>query len=254
MEYAVPDSRRAPTIHLIPCILKLFLSFVIVISVIVGYALSFKVVKFGPVSLGLYGLILLIDFLIQFSCALLNRRSVNNIAAAAHFADSEKAYSPSGPRADISIAVVGYREDDEAWRRCLRSLQQQTLRPRAFVAVVDGNDWEDMPMADAFATEFRDQNATIIHLPVLLSSIYRKIYHDSLLASGEPAPGHLVTFWRWLRNSRTNGELNALRAARERIIQEVLAWEAKYSISDYSAVCFTQPHGHKRVSMSCSPF
>jgi hyaluronan synthase len=247
-----PQGRQLPSIRLLPCVFKLALSFSLVTSLIVGYALSFKVVKFGSVSLGLYGVILLVDFLVQFGCALLNRRSVNQIAAKAAppgggIADEKARGATEGPVADISIAVVGYREDEVAWRKCLRSLQQQTLRPRALIAVVDGNDAPDMIMADAFESEFEGQDAIVVHLPVLLSSIYRETYFDVLANSGEVAPGLFTTFWRWLRNTSTAGQIEALKAARARVIHEVLSWKRAYELDSHSAVCFTQPHGHKRV-------
>jgi hyaluronan synthase len=247
-----PEGRRPPRIRLIPCIIKLVLSFGLVSSVIVGYALAFKVVKIGPLSLGLYGVILLVDFLMQFSCALLNRRAVNRIAAvhalgAARDTDIEKASSQaSEPRADISIVAVGYREDEDTWRKCLRSLQQQTLQPRSLIVVVDGNDSADMVMADIFRAEFKGQNAKVIHLPVLLSRIYRETYNETL-AAGKAAPGGMTTFWRWLRAVRTPNEVEAHKVARDRIINEVLTWDNTDPISSYSAVCITQPHCHKRV-------
>ena len=252
-----PEGRRPPKISVIPCIIKLFLSFGLVTSIIVGYALAFKVVEFGPVSLGFYGIILLADFLVQFSCAVLNRRSVNRIAALASGETgniaNEKALGSSGePRADISIAVVGYREDEESWRKCLRSLQTQTLQPRSVIAVVDGNAPEDMVMANAFETEFAGPNATVIHLPVLLSRIYGETYKEALEASGEQTPGRMTMFWRWIRNVTTPGQLKAQHTARERIANEVRSWEEKYGLTDFSAVCFTQPHGHKRVSFAAA--
>jgi hyaluronan synthase len=248
-----PEGRRLPKISLIPCIIKLFLSFGLVTSIIVGYALAFKVVHFGPVSIGFYGIILFADFLMQFTCATLNRRSVNRIAALASGemgnVANEKALDSSGePRADISIAVVGYREDEESWRKCLRSLQTQTLRPRSVIAVVDGNAPEDMVMANAFDAEFAGPNAKVIHLPVLLSRIYGETYREALQASGEPTPTLFTRIWRWLRNVTTPAQFNAQKKARNRVIEEVRSWERTYSITDYSAVCFTQPHGHKRVS------
>jgi len=249
-----PEGRQPPKVRIFPCIIKLVLSFVLVMSLIVGYALSFKVVTVGPLSIGLYGIILLVDFLVQFSCAMLNRRDVNRIAAQAKGATddiaNEKASTPSEPQADISIAVVGYREDEDAWRKCLRSLQNQTLRPRSLVAVVDGNDAPDLVMSDAFDAEFQGQNARVINLPVLLSEIYQKTYHKTLAACGEDAPGLMGTLARWFNNRQTPGEAEAHRVARERIMHEVATWESYYSISSYSAVCFTQPHGHKRVSLS----
>jgi hyaluronan synthase len=248
----VPEARRPPSVHLIPCIVKVVISLSLVISVIVCYALSFKVFHYGPVSLGLYGVILVVDFAIQFTCALLNRLSVNRIAAKASGkagnSDSEKGLGTDQPRADLSIAVVGYREDTEAWRKCLRSLQQQTLKPRSIIAVVDGDEEPDMVMADAFAGEFERKSSKVIKLPVLLSSIYQDVYTEVLAASGEKPPGRLARFWRWIRKMSTPGEIEAHQVARERIRAEVTEWDRLYDLRSCSAVCFAQPHRQKRVS------
>jgi hyaluronan synthase len=235
-------------------------------SLLVGYALSFKVVEIGPLSLGLYGIILVVDFLVQFGCAMMNRRAVDRIARRAGLANAgeketetgmanEKAFVPRYERrADIGIAVVGYREDDDAWRKCLRSLQRQTLPPRAVIAVVDGDDAPDVVMADAFKDEFRREaegGTKMVHVDVLLSDVYRDTYREALMLAGGgeggAGEGRVRKVWRWLRNQRTFEEVEAHRVARDRVVKEVAAWDALYAFSGASAVCFTQPHGHKRV-------
>jgi hyaluronan synthase len=113
---------------------------------------------------------------------------------------------------------------------------------------VDGNATEDMVMANAFDAEFAGPNAKVIHLPVLLSRIYGETYREVLEASGEAPPRRFTRIWRWLRNVTTPAQLDAQKKARDRVIEEVRSWEETYRITDYSAVCFTQPHGHKRVS------
>jgi hyaluronan synthase len=210
------------------------LSLSLLLALVVGYAMCFKVVKIGPLSLGLYGVILLVDFLIQFSCAILNRRSVNRIAAQASgsvsdIADENALGQRGEPRADISIAVVGYREDEDAWCKCLRSLQHRTLRPRSIIAVVDGNESADMVMANAFVCEFRGHDIKVIHLPILLSEIYRETYYEALSASGGLPSGRMAILWHWLQNKNTPGEVGAHMVARDRIIHEVSGWESVYS-------------------------
>ncbi|KAJ7594665.1 hyaluronan synthase 2 [Mycena floridula] len=245
MDIQAPLGRTLPTIYIIACIIKFLLSMVLVASLIVGYALSFKVVTIGPVSLGLYGIILLTDFLVQFSCALINRIKVNRIAARAK-RDNETAVM----NGDISIAVVGYREDDGAWRKCLRSLQQQTWTPRAIIAVVDGNEAPDLQMANAFGDEFHGKSVAVIHLPILLSTVYKEAYVRALATAGNThKPNKAVRFWRWLRNTTTLNQLMAHKHAREEIISCVAQWEEEFNITNFDAVCFSQPHGHKRTAM-----
>jgi len=234
--------------HAITCIVKLILSFGLVVALVVGYALSFHVFTLGPWSLGMYGIILLADFFVQFTCSLLNRFSVNRIASQA-VGDTEKALNRSEQRrVDISMTVVGFREDEDVWRKCLRSLQRQTLRPRSLIAVVDGNEPTDLVMAEVFAAEFHGQNSKVIDVPVILSKVYKEAYYEALVASGEVTPGRMTAVRRWFKNTTTPGELRAHKIARDRIIAEISTWEKAYGLSNYSAVCITQPHGHKRVS------
>lgn len=242
-----PLGRTAPKIYILACIIKALLSTVLVSSLIIGYTLQFKIVKIGPVSLGLYGLILLTDFLIQFTCATLNRFLVNRVANRAKEAQKD----PEGcmVSGDISLSVVGYREDDGAWRKCLRSLPHQTLRPRAIIAVVDGNEAPDLEMAQAFADEYQGKNVAVIHLPILLASVYKEAYTKSLAISGETKPHGFTRFWRWLKNTTTPNEHLAHEYAREVVIRFIARWENEYNISSHDAVCFSQPHGNKRTAM-----
>lgn len=242
VDFEPPLGRTAPKIHVLACIIKALLSTVLVGSLIVGYTLQFKIVKIGPFSLGLYGLILLTDFLIQFTCATINRFLVNRIASRV-----KKTAEAGMLGGDVSISVVGYRENDDAWRKCLKSLQHQTLRPRAIIAVVDGNEGPDLEMAQAFADEFQGKNVAVIHLPVLLASVYKEAYTAFLTKSGERNPNRFTRISRWLKNTTTPNERMAHEHARDMIIRFVSRWESEYNISSYDAVCFSQPHGSKRV-------
>ncbi|KAH6876426.1 hyaluronan synthase 2 [Thelonectria olida] len=190
-------------------------------------------------SVGLYGMILISEYLVQLCCTIINRfdvdRIVNNLAKKSANAqaagDCEKGTrdtSTSGllnPDCEVSIAVVGYREDEQAWRHCLRSLQTQTLRPKCVIGVVDGDEKPDLSMARAFVNEFESLNASLIHLPILL-------------------PEHYLVGRYQLSHEA------ALSLARQAVVQQVLEWDAKRNISSLKkAVYFSQPHGHKRTAM-----
>ncbi|KAJ7582054.1 hyaluronan synthase 2 [Mycena floridula] len=232
-----PPGRKPPRIYFLACMTKALLSTLLVVSLIIGYS--------GPLSLGLYGVILIIDFLVQFTCATLNRILVDRIAQRARQTPENGGSLPG----DISIAVVGFRENDEAWRKCLESLQRQTLSPRAIIAVVDGNETPDLDMARGFIEVFQGKNVSVIHLPLLLSTVYKETYGYALDMAGESKPSGFAKFFLWLRNATTDGQMAAHIYAKEEVMAYVAQWVEEYSITDFDAVCFSQPHGHKRTAM-----
>lgn len=235
-------------------------AFGLIAALITGYAIGLSVLDLGITSVGLYGTILVSEYLIQLFCAIINRYDVNRIvknvrkksANSQAAGDCEKGSStdPSAallnPGAEISIAVVGYREDEQAWRQCLRSLQTQTLAPKCVIGVVDGNEEPDLSMAQAFVDEFQSQKATLIHLPILLSEMHRRTYFDNVPVDTR---FFLVKFWHYLVGRYRPGHEAALAVAREAVVQQVLEWDQKWNISSLKAVCFSQPHGHKRTAM-----
>ncbi|KAM5519324.1 chitin synthase [Fusarium oxysporum f. sp. phaseoli] len=240
--------------------INIIIAFGLIAALITGYIIGLRVLDLGITSVGLYGTVLITEYLIQLTCAIFNRfdidRIVKNVrkktANAQAAGDCEKSASnPSAdnllnPDGDVSMAVVGYREDEQAWRQCLRSLQTQTLAPKCVVGVVDGNDEPDLSMAQAFVDEFQDQKATLIHLPILLSELHRRTYFDHVPADTR---FFLVKFWHYLVGRYRPGHEAALATAREVVVQQVLEWEEKWNISSLKAVCFAQPHGHKRTAM-----
>ncbi|KAH7146714.1 hyaluronan synthase 2 [Dactylonectria estremocensis] len=239
--------------------LNITIAFGIIGAIITGYSIGLGILDLGITSVGLYGTILISEYLVQLSCAIINRfdvdRIVNNVkkktANAQAAGDCENAPEATStnallnPGAEISIAVVGYREDEQAWRHCLRSLQTQTLRPKCVIGVVDGNKEPDLSMAQAFVDEFQSHNATLIHLPALLSEVHRKAYFDNVPADTR----FLVKFWHYLVGRYRPGHEAALALAREAVVQQVLEWDNKWNIRSLKAVCFSQPHGHKRTAM-----
>jgi hypothetical protein len=105
-----PEGCEPPKSHVITCIIKLILSFGLIISLVVGYVLSFHVVTLGPWSPRMYGIILLADFLVQFMCSLFNQYSVNWIATQAFTTATDMAYEKvmsqsDQPCADISMTI-----------------------------------------------------------------------------------------------------------------------------------------------------
>jgi hyaluronan synthase len=232
------------------------LAFGIIGALIAGYIIGLRIFNITITSIGLYGTILIADYLIQLCCAVLNRFSVNRIANnrakenAQAAGDSEKGTQGTSallnPDGEVSIAVVGYREDEKAWRQCLRSLQTQTLRPKCVIGVVDGNEEPDLSMANAFVSEFESYNAPLIHLPLLLSELHRETYFANV---PKDRRFFLTKCWHWLIGRYRPGHAPALAVAREAVVTQVLEWDDNWNISSLDAVCFSQPHGHKRTAM-----
>jgi hyaluronan synthase len=229
-------------------------------AIVTGYAIGLKLFDFGITSISLYGTILISEYLIQLCCAIINRFDINRIAnnlvkkkanaqAAGDCEKGTKGTSSSAllnPNVEVSIAVVGYREDEQAWRQCLRSLQTQTLRPKCVIGVVDGNEEPDLSMAHAFVNEFESHNAPLIHLPILLSEVHRETYFNNV---PEDTRFFVVKFWHYLVGRYRPGHALALSLARQAVVEQVLEWNDKWNISSLDAVCFSQPHGHKRTAM-----
>lgn len=239
---------------------NIVISFGLIGALITGYAIGLSIFDLGITSIGLYGTILLSEYFVQVSCAVFNRIDVNRIAnnlkkstmECQEPGDCEKGEKSStsasimNPAGQVSVAVVGYREDEKAWRECLRSLQTQTLKPRCIIGVVDGNEEPDISMANAFVDEFESYNAPVIHLPILLSDLHRDTYLANI---PEDTRSRFVKFGQYLSGDHRPGHLQALFMARQATIDMVTEWNTKWNISNLDAVCFSQPHGHKRTAM-----
>lgn len=273
--------RAKPTYSVVYFIIKILLSLGTVTTLIVGYSLGIKVATIGSVSsIGVYAITVLIDYIIQLLCALYIRRSVENIVVERKKENSVTARDTANKKAiaiglqetkqietssegellcpdgSVAVVAVGYREDGDAWRDCLRSLRKQTLKPRIIIAVVDGNDSPDMEMANIFANEFRDCYARVINLPIQLSAEHKR-YHKQALEQERLVRGPLASSIsrfaiakRWLNGSYTPEEIAAHNTAYDKIKIHIREWMISLPIEqDLEAVCFTQPHGHKRTAL-----
>lgn len=259
---AIFDSPQRKPLKVNPILatFNILLAFGLIGALITGYCIGLRLFDLGITSIGLYGTILISEYLVQLACAFINRIDIDRIvknrakkmANAQGAGDCEKGTegsSSSGllnPGSEVSIAVVGYREDEQAWRQCLRSLQTQTLRPKCVIGVVDGNEEPDLSMANAFVSEFESYKAPLIHLPVLLSEVHRQTYFDTIPSDTR---NFLVKFWHYVVGRYRPGHADALSRARQAVVEQVLEWNDKWNISSLDAVCFSQPHGHKRTAM-----
>lgn len=242
---------------------NLVLAFGLIAALITGYAMALSVFDLGITSIGLYGIIVLGEYIFQVFSALWNRYDVNRIANQLKKSTSqvqtagecEKGdQSTNGvmnPGAEISIGIVGYREDDEAWRQCLRTLQKQNLVPKCIIGVVDGNEQPDLDMANAFISEFEDYRpegprAPLIHLPILLSDLHFNTYMANI---PEDNRSRVKKYWDWLTGHHRPGHEMAVAIARQAVIAQVQEWDRKWNVRSLNAVCFSQPHGHKRTAL-----
>lgn len=256
-------ARKPLRINPLKATFNIVLAFGLIGALITGYAIGLSIFDLGITSVGLYGTILLSEYFVQVGCAVSNRIDVNRISnnlrkkttnchEAVDCEKGEKNSVPNGvmnPHGQVSIAVVGYREDEKAWRECLRSLQTQTLKPKCIIGVVDGNEEPDISMANAFIDEFASYKAPLIHLPILLSDLHRDTY---LAIIPEDTRSKVAKFGHYLSGRHRPGHLQALAVARQTIIDQVSEWNTRWNISSLNAVCFSQPHGHKRTAMFTS--
>ncbi|KAH7310816.1 hyaluronan synthase 2 [Stachybotrys elegans] len=240
--------------------INLTVSFGLIGALIAGYGIGLSVFDFDITSVGLYGTILVSEYLVQLICAMINLVNVNRIidnlakrrANALESGDyegacgSETVHTVLNPDGDVSMVVVGYREDERAWRECLRSLQRQTLRSKCIVCVIDGNEEPDLSMADSFVSEFRSFDAPRIDLPILLSDVHRETYFSNL--PYDPR-SYGVKVRHWLTGRFRPGHEQALALSRQAVIDQVHMWHESWNIGSRRAVCFTQPHSHKRTAM-----
>lgn len=259
--------------YTIRTIVKVLFATSLVVALIVGYAMGISVINLHVTTVGMYGVILMADFVTQYTCAIANRIDVNRITnkakrasaererilqqqeatkekpeAASPFASSQDSVATPpvrstglmNPEAEISIAVVGYREDEQAWKDCIASLQKQQLPPKCVVGVVDGNEQPDLDMANNFMEAYSEYNSRMIHLPKLLSAMHRETYFETL-ASLEDTRGKYRRWYDRFRGHYTENQEIAMKAALDVVLKQVAEWEEEFHISSYEAVCFSQP-------------
>jgi hyaluronan synthase len=107
----------------------------------------------------MYGLIALLNYVVQFMFACLDRHHVNHID---HNPEKRE-------RLTLAAQVVGYREDAVYFRDCLLSVQRTEYHAlRRIIVVIDGSDVEDEYMARICQDVFQ-QSCKLIRLPQRMS-------------------------------------------------------------------------------------
>ncbi|KAH9921115.1 uncharacterized protein B0H18DRAFT_880478 [Fomitopsis serialis] len=250
--------RQQPKIRRFQATFKVVASLGVVSSLLIGYGLGVKLVTVGPWSFGMYGLILILDFITQTIAASYNRRRVNKLTAKSPLVkgvaerlaakDQLPTHEPA-PLPECSIAVVGYREDEEAWIACLKSLHAQEYPIKHIIGVVDGNDGPDMDMANAFGKAFPEEERLIVHLPVLLSVMYKEKYWEHINSLGHKPLTRWEFFKMWLTQDHRPGQDEAHEVAWNYMLNYVHKKAEEENWKKWKAICFSEPHGHKRHAM-----
>ncbi|EED81477.1 predicted protein [Postia placenta Mad-698-R] len=229
--------RETPKIRKVAATFKITISLAVVISLLVGYGLRVKIVTAGPWSFGI-------------RVNKMTKKSPIVKGVAEHLAAKDEIpTSVPAPLPECSIAVVGYREDEEAWTGCLKSLQAQEYPVKHIIGVVDGNDGPDLAMADAFGKAFPEDQRLISHLPVLLSVMYKEKYWEHMNTLGHPKLSRWEYFKMWLTQKTRPGQAEAHEVAWNHMLNYLHAKATEERWPDWKGICFSQPHGHKRHAM-----
>ncbi|KAJ3539765.1 hypothetical protein NM208_g5355 [Fusarium decemcellulare] len=136
--------------------------------------------------------------------------------------DKQESYSLG-----VIATVVGWREDEELYRNCLRGFAEDPDCTKV-VAGIDGDTVDDEDMVNTFLETFPD--GVVLRLQERLSQrLDRHIMSQELrqLESGETTDDHMEYLLDWIRS-----ELSEALAPR--------------SIEDIKAICIVQPHHSKK--------
>ncbi|EPQ58858.1 hypothetical protein GLOTRDRAFT_28815, partial [Gloeophyllum trabeum ATCC 11539] len=227
--------RPKPVIHKVRAAIKITLSVAVVLSLLVGYGLKVKIITFGRFSFGMYA-----------------SNMTKGVQQLKDKAEGKDIQGEELKLPEVSIAVVGYREDEEAWIACLKSLQAQEFPIKHIIGVVDGNDPADLDMADAFGKAFPEDQRLIVHLPVLLSVMYKEKYWEAIKTLGYANPTRWQYFKMWFTQAPRPGQEVAHEVAWSHVLDYLYTRSTIENWSQYKGICFSQPHGHKRHAMFTS--
>lgn len=104
-----------------------FTFFIFILSI---YILSYVY----ELNFSIYGIILFMFLFIQLIFSICNRNKLKRLS----YNNNKK----------INILVVGYREDPHFWKKCIESIILQTISFQTILFSIDGDDEEDMYMAE----------------------------------------------------------------------------------------------------------
>ncbi|CAO1621617.1 unnamed protein product [Parajaminaea phylloscopi] len=245
-----PVGRIEPRLRPVVGTLKVLLASNVVTALIIGYALSLKVFHINTFGFGLYFLFISTDFLVQFSCAIYNRRRVNVIAKRTMSREQKLravGITPRVPR--IIVTAVGYREDGEAWKKCLGTLDVQQIMPQGIICCVDGNDAPDLEMAQQFQEAYADRDHRVVHLEKTLASVYKDAYEASLHSLRSKPRTRWDKFKWWVTSIPYPEETASHLYARKTLYAHMTHLHEQHDFTRCYRTLYTQPHGDKRTAM-----
>ncbi|KAI0366640.1 hypothetical protein BV20DRAFT_951870 [Pilatotrama ljubarskyi] len=226
---------------------------VVTSALLLPFGAGFMVIDVGSFGIGSFGLLMAADFIFRAGAAQLNRLRVNRITKQSVIARGYEAYTAlprvNRPRLpECSVTVVGYRENLRLWENCLESIKAQQYPVKHIVSVIDGNEPADLEMTVTFANAFPENQRLVVHLPVLLSVLYKEKYAEALRQLGL-APSRFDSFKAWFTGRSIPGHSAAHETALNFVLDYVYTKATIEKWTSYRALCFTQPHSHKRHAM-----
>ncbi|KAI9203268.1 nucleotide-diphospho-sugar transferase [Polychytrium aggregatum] len=154
----------------------------LITPLIVSYALRIAIIPSRYVTLGLYGILVLVHYTAQLIFATLNRRWVRRLV--------EKRPS-DWVGVSTGLLIVGYREDPELFRQCLRSVRELNYENlREIIVVVDGDNEDDRYMGQIFQEVFVHDDATLLYPGFAIADVdqndprIQELYADAQKAKG----------------------------------------------------------------------
>lgn len=160
---ADPQTPKEKTQRKIVLIWTLAASILLITPVIVGYIIGQAIVRTTLWTLGFYGLVIVIHYFIQAMFAYLNYCKVTR---------RKNRRRKDWTGLSTGLLVVGYREDPELFRGCLKSITYlRYAKNERIIVVVDGNEEEDRYMGDIFSKVFSRWDHRVITTDFRLQDI-----------------------------------------------------------------------------------
>ncbi|ORX84397.1 hypothetical protein BCR32DRAFT_230492 [Anaeromyces robustus] len=160
---ADPQTPKEKTQRKIVLIWTLAASILLITPVIVGYIIGQAIIRTTLWTLGFYGLVIVIHYIIQAIFAYLNYRKVTK---------KKNRRRKDWTGLSTGLLVVGYREDPELFRGCLKSITYlRYAKNERIIVVVDGNEEEDRYMGDIFSKVFSRWDHRVITTDFRLQDI-----------------------------------------------------------------------------------
>jgi len=160
---ADPQTPKEKTQRKVVLIWTLAASILLITPVIVGYIIGQAIIRTTLWTLGFYGLVIVIHYTVQATFAYLNYRRVTK---------NKNRRRKDWTGLSTGLLVVGYREDPELFRGCLKSITYlRYAKNERIIVVVDGNEEEDRYMGDIFSKVFSRWDHRVITTDFRLQDI-----------------------------------------------------------------------------------